>query len=109
VSASLDPAATAFTDAAHALERALAQTRPAWDDSARHDFDRRHTDTLPADARHTQRELAQLAQELKGAIRLLASSTSAAPEGIRVASAAQPTAPSAAGTSQSRDSAQIPA
>lgn len=74
MSASLAPAATAFADAACSLERSLAQTRPAWDDSVRRAFDRQHTDLLLTDAKRVQAELTQLAQELNAAARLMASS-----------------------------------
>jgi hypothetical protein len=71
---SLDPEATAYAEAVRTLERALADTRAQWDDTARDAFDRQHTVPLLADAKKAQAELIQLAQELSAAARLLASS-----------------------------------
>ncbi len=70
----LDPTAVGYADAARALERSLAETRPHWDDTARLAFDRQHADPLLADARRTAAELNQLAQELNAATRLLKNS-----------------------------------
>ncbi len=68
---SLDPPAIAYADAVGTLERALAWTRPQWDDSARPAFDRQRAEPLLADARRTTTGLSQLAQELNTAARLL--------------------------------------
>jgi uncharacterized protein YukE len=70
----LDPAASAYADATRALEGSLARTRPQWEDSARRAFDRQHIDPILAHATRSATELAQLAQELNAAARLLANS-----------------------------------
>jgi hypothetical protein len=72
--AALDSAASAYAGAARTLETSLARTRPQWDDAARRVFDRQHVDPLLAHAMRSAAELAQLAQELNAAARLLANS-----------------------------------
>ena len=70
----LDSAAEAYAEAARTLGGSLARTRPQWDDSARHAFDRQHIDPLLTHVRQSATELAQLAQEINAAARLLANS-----------------------------------
>jgi hypothetical protein len=74
VTGALDSAASACAEAARTLEGSLARTRPQWDDSARRTFDRQHIDPLLTHARQSATELAQVAQELNAAARLLANS-----------------------------------
>lgn len=71
---SLDPAAAGYADALRAVERALDDTRGAWDDSARKNFDSRYADRVVADAKKTSNDLKRLAQELAAAAHLLDSS-----------------------------------
>jgi hypothetical protein len=70
----LDPAAAAFADAVHSLERTLADTRAQWDDPARRAFDQQHALVILGAAAQTRIELQQLATQLTAAVRLLASS-----------------------------------
>lgn len=71
MSASLMPAATAISEAARSLERALASSRAQWDDAARHAFDRRFADPIQTDSAKASGELQQLAEDLAAAIRTL--------------------------------------
>ena len=72
----LEPSASAFSDAVRALDRTFTATRAQWNDSARHTFDQRHTFVILGDAGQTRVELQELAAELTAAVRLLASSRS---------------------------------
>jgi hypothetical protein len=64
----LQPQATAAREAVRTLERALASTRPGWDDTRRQSFDRQHADVVVAAGREVANELSSLAQELAGAL-----------------------------------------
>jgi hypothetical protein len=69
--ASLDSQASAAAEGLRALERALAQSRSQWNDSVRNVFDQHYAEPVIASGRRAVNELADLARELKSALRAL--------------------------------------
>lgn len=65
---SLQSQAVGAADAVRSLERALAASRPQWNDSTRQAFDQRHAEMIVASGRKVAGELVSLAQELAGAL-----------------------------------------
>jgi len=73
MSAAMASSAAALSEAVRGLERALSESRDAWDDGARQDFDRRFADRIVADAKKSAAELEAISQEVDAALRILAS------------------------------------
>ena len=73
MSAAMAAAAAAFNEAVRGLERSLGESRGAWDDGARQNFDRRFADRIVSDAKKSAAELDAISQEIDTAIRILAS------------------------------------
>lgn len=67
----LDSRATAASDAGRTLERALADARTQWNDSARQAFDQKYADPITGSARSISAELSGLSRELADALREL--------------------------------------
>jgi len=73
MSAAMLSYAAALSEAVRGLERSLSESRYAWDDGARQDFDRRFADRIVADAKRSAAELEAISQEVDTANRILAS------------------------------------